>query len=147
MIGMNDRVIADTHAPEARALTLVVERTTLAVCRLASDAPVPAWATASDALSAVVRTRDELSIITDESLVPMEVRAERGFLALRIAGTLPFELVGVLASIARPLAQAGISIFAISTFDTDYVLVREHDLAAARDALARAGHTIEEARR
>jgi hypothetical protein len=142
-----DRLAARAHPPDAHTLTLVVERTPLAVCRLPSDAPVPAWVTAGDALSAVVRTRDELSIIAEQSLVPADARAERGFRALRVAGTLAFELVGVLASIARPLAEARISIVALSTFDTDYVLVRERDLAAARDALARAGHVIEEERR
>lgn len=143
---MSERSSAGSAAPHGCALTLVVERAPLAVCRLASDAPVPAWATRSETLSAVVRTRDELSIITDESLVPLDVRAERGFRALRVAGTLAFELVGVLDSIARPLAEARISIVALSTFDTDYVLVREHDLAAARDALARAGHLVEDER-
>jgi hypothetical protein len=143
---MSERSIVGSAASRGCALTLAVERAPLAVCRLASDAPVPAWATASEVLSAVVRTRDELSIITEESLIPDGVRAERGFRALRVAGTLAFELVGVLASIARPLAEAGVSIVALSTFDTDYVLVRATDLGAACGALARAGHAIEDER-
>lgn len=78
----------------------------------------------------------------DESEIPAEVHAERGFRALKVVGPLDFSLVGVLASIAMPLAQAGISIFAISTFDTDYILIREQQLPSAVAALREAGHEV-----
>ena len=125
------------------ALNLVLLHDTLAVARLAPDAEVPEWATASREFSAVVRTRAELSLLTVERLLPADQRAERGYRAFAVRGPLPFDLVGVFASIVGPLADARISIFALSTFDTDYVLVKEGDLAAARTVLAAAGHVVE----
>jgi len=127
----------------ALPLTLLPER--LAVCRLEPGASVPAWATAG-ALSCVTRTRDELSVVVEERLVPEDARAERGWRAFGVRGTLSFDVVGVLAAIAAPLADAGISIFALSTFDTDYVLVRQHDVERASQALRDAGHDVTVAR-
>ena len=72
----------------------------------------------------------------------MEIQCERDYRALRVRGPLPLNLIGVLAAIAEPLAQAGISIFAISTFDTDYVLVKARDLEGAVAVLERAGHRV-----
>jgi uncharacterized protein len=115
---------------------------TLALCRLEPTAPVPAWAALPGPFLTVSRTADELSITTAESAVPPEVPCERGYRAFRVRGPLPLHLIGVLAAIANPLAAAGLSIFAISTYDTDYVLVKARDLPAARDALERAGHHI-----
>lgn len=111
-----------------------------AVALLSPTEPVPGWAASAAAFSAVVRTRDELSIVCPESDVPPEVRAERGWAVLQLVGPFAFSDVGVLAAVARPLASAGISIFAVSTFDTDYVMVKREDLSAACDALAKAGH-------
>ena len=85
----------------------------------------------------VTRTDRELSIVIDESLVTANVKAERGFVALRIAGTLDMSLVGVLARLTGALAAANIPVFAISTFDTDYLLVRESNASAAAEALNR----------
>ena len=76
--------------------------------------------------------------------VPADARCERDYRAIRVRGTLPTTLVGILLSIAEPLADAGLSIFAISTYDTDYVLVKERDLAVALEALRGAGHEITE---
>jgi hypothetical protein len=114
----------------------------LAVCRLAGDAPVPAWALPGP-LSSLTRTAEELSIVCPEVQVPDGVRHEGGWRALRIAGTLDFAQVGVLASLLAPLADAGVSVFALSTFYTDYVLLRERDLDRGRLALERAGHVVE----
>ena len=122
-------------------LTLLGER--FAVCRLDASAAIPPWALAPCALSSISRSADELSILIDEPLVPRDVRAERGYRALRVRGPLPFHLIGIFASMTQPLADAGLSIFALSTYDTDYVLVKEHDLAAAIEVLERAGHTID----
>jgi uncharacterized protein len=115
---------------------------TLAVCRLAADAPVPAWAAASHGFATISRTPQELSITTTQASVPPGVRCERDYRALRVRGPLPLDLIGILAAIADPLAAAGLSIFALSTFDTDYVLVKSRDLEAAVAALERAGHRI-----
>jgi hypothetical protein len=111
----------------------------LAVCRLDSDEPIPAWAFGGG-LSAVVGTSEELSIVCEEERVPDECRAEKGWAALKLEGTFPFEMTGVLASFLEPLARAKISIFAISTFDTDYVLIKKKDVARALEALKTAGH-------
>lgn len=129
-----------TH-PRA-GLTLELLPGTLAVCRLSADAALPAWATVPGPFLTVSRTPDELSITTTQDTVPPGVRCERDYRGIRVRGTLAPELVGILLSIAAPLAEAGLGIFAISTHDTDYVLVKARDLTAALDALERAGHEI-----
>ena len=96
-------------------LPLVILPDRLAVCRLPVESPYPDWAKPGDLL-AMVWTRDELSVVCQERLVPPDVCAERGWRLLQVQGTLDFSLVGVLASIAVPLAMAGVSIFALSTF-------------------------------
>lgn len=112
-----------------------------AVCRLPRDAALPDWAAQGDLVS-VTRTADELSIVCPADAVPSDVRREGGWRCLRVAGTLDFGLVGVLASLLTPLAQAGVSVFCLSTFDTDYVLVREGDLSRSTLALRAAGHEV-----
>lgn len=114
----------------------------LAVCALPPDSPFPQWALAGGMLS-LTRTHDELSIVCSEQLVPLDVKAERGWRALQVAGPLDFSLVGILSAIASPLAQSGISIFALSTYQTDYVLVKESSLRQAVDALVQAGFVVE----
>lgn len=122
-------------------LPLIILPDRLAVCRLPADAPFPEWARSGDLL-ALVQTSDELSIICTERFVPPDVRAERGWRALQVQGPLEFAMVGVLASIAVPLARVGVSIFALSTFDTDYVLVKEDALDRAVSALTQAGFLV-----
>lgn len=117
---------------------------TLAVCRLEAGAKVPDWTESSSRFLTVSRTAEELSITAVESAVPAGMPCERDYRAFRVRGPLPLALIGILAAIAEPLAEAGLSIFAISTFDTDYVLVKGRDLAAAVAALARAGHQLNE---
>jgi uncharacterized protein len=125
----------------ATDLPLVILPERLAVCRLPSESAFPEWARPSDLL-ALVQTREELSVVCAERWVPPEVRAERGWRALRVDGSLDFSLVGVLAAIAAPLAQAGVSIFAISTFETDYILVKEEALERAIQALSQSGFLV-----
>jgi uncharacterized protein len=116
----------------------------LAVVRLDPADVVPVWATdGAAALHAVVRTPRELSVVCADGVVPDGARAERGFRALEVAGPLDFALTGILAAIARPLADAGVPIFAVSTFDTDDVLVHGDRLDDAVAALAAAGHRVE----
>jgi hypothetical protein len=115
---------------------------TLALARLAADAPVPAWVAGRDFL-AVVRTPRELSIVCRDDAVPAtHAEVERGFRAFAVVGTLDFALTGIVASLAAPLAAAGISIFGISTYDTDHILVREDRLADATSVLTAAGHHV-----
>ncbi len=113
----------------------------LAVVALPLSGAPPAWSEAGP-LTALVRTRDERTAVCAEAAVPADARAERGWRALRLVGPFPFELTGVLHAALDPLARAGIAIFAFSTFDTDYVLVKEDRLAAAAAALRAAGHTV-----
>jgi hypothetical protein len=135
--------VADAQAgPKHHRLPLELLPDTLAICRLPADAAVPSWASASAAFLTVSRTPNELSITALQSTVPAGTRCERDYRAIRVRGTLPANLVGILLSIAEPLAQAGLSIFAISTYDTDYVLIKERDASAALDALRRAGHEL-----
>jgi hypothetical protein len=109
----------------------------LSICRLRASDRIPSWALEEhESLSSITRTPDELSIVCPDEAVPPDTRVESGWRALVVPGPIPFETTGVLASIAAPLAQAGISIFAVSTYDTDYVLVKEADLERALAALA-----------
>ena len=112
-----------------------------AVCQLPADEAVPAWATGGP-FSSVTRTPGELSIVCAEGLAPEGARCEGGWRIFQVAGPLDFSLTGILAAIATPLAGAGVSIFAVSTFDTDYVLVREEKLAKAVEVLGAAGHKV-----
>ncbi len=124
-----------------RPLTLRVLPGTYAVCRLSPGAPPPAWASAGPFVS-ITRTADEISVVCPDGAAPEGARCERGWRCLRAEGTLDLALVGVLASLLAPLAAAGVSVFALSTFDTDYLLVREADLGRAAEALRAAGHSV-----
>src|SRR5574340_34944 len=123
--------------PVSYRLTLLP--TPMALCRLAPHSDIPDWAKESSFLS-ITRSSDELSIICDAHLVPDGVRAEGGWRALKMVGPLEFTMVGVLAAILNPLAAAQVSILAVSTYDTDYILVTDPDLKAALAALHQAGH-------
>jgi hypothetical protein len=101
---------------------------------------LPQWALTDDSLCSLARTDDELSIVCAAVHVPAECRAERGWAVIKLLGPFPFDAIGVLASFAQPLAAAGVSLFALSTFDTDYILVKRAELGTAVVALTRAGH-------
>ena len=122
-------------------LTLTVLEERMSICRLNAGTEVPAWATGVSFFS-VTRTEDELSIVCPENDVPGSVSQERGWRALKLEGPFSLSMVGVLSSLAALLAEAGASIFAISTFDTDYVLVREGQLDLAVDTLRESGHRV-----
>lgn len=113
-----------------------------ALCRIGAESAVALWA-AGGAFSSVTRTADELSIVCEEASVPSDVKHERGWRCLKLVGPFDLGLVGVLVSVLQPLAGAGVSIFALSTFDTDYVLVRGGQLSEAIAALRKAGHSVE----
>jgi hypothetical protein len=126
---------------QQQTLTLSILPDLLAVCRLPAHEPIPAWTTRSTFFS-ITRTSDELSIVCDVQHVPPGIRCEQPWRAFKIEGPLPFELTGILLSVAAPLADAHISIFALATFDTDYVLVRDTQWEAAKTALSAAGHRL-----
>lgn len=125
-----------------QTLTLVPGE--FAIARLAHDAPTPSWAS-SQVYSAVTRTDAELSIVCPADQVPADVRHERGWAMFVLAGPFAFTETGVLASVLAPLAAARIGILATSTFDTDYLFVKETALEAAVAALEGAGHVVRRA--
>jgi hypothetical protein len=115
----------------------------LAICRLDPDAPLPAWTmSASPSLVSITRTANELSIVCAQEPVPDDVQREGDWRCLMLEGPLDFSLNGVLSALLTPLAEASVSIFALSTFDTDYLLVRAAQLDLAMEALSAAGHPV-----
>jgi len=113
----------------------------MSVCRLDPTSKVPDWAIAGGFFS-VTRTGDELSVVCPEEVVPEGVRSEGGWRTLMLEGPFDFSEVGVIASVAAPMAEAEVGIFVISTFDTDYVLVKEEQLQSAAAALRERGHRV-----
>ena len=122
-------------------LTITVHPELYAICRLESNDGVPAWAT-GERFATISRTENELSIVCEDGRVPKEIHAERKRRLMQVEGTLAFSLTGILAAIAAPLAEAQVSIFAVSTYDTDYVLVSDEDMEKAVKALESAGHVV-----
>ncbi len=100
------------------------------------------WATTVVGFFSVTRTPEELSVVCPESVVPEDVKAVKGWRVLRVVGTFEFSMVGILASLTTPLAEAGIGLFALSTFDTDYLVNNEHDLTRAIEQLRAFGHVV-----
>ncbi len=124
-----------------KTLTLSILPYHLAVCRLSPDFTLPRWLFAFPFWS-VTRTADELSVVLPEENVPEEWKSEKGWRSLMVGGPLDFSLVGILAALAASLASAGIPIFALSTFDTDYLLVKEQDLFRAVETLTASGYQV-----
>src|SRR5437773_10113894 len=126
----------------ARALlTLAVLPDRYAICRLDPKTPVPEWAIGDDFVS-ISRTRDELSIVCPERNLPQEASCSRGWRYLQCEGPLDYTLTGIIASLAEPLADAGVSIFPLATHDTDYILIKERQLDLAIQALISYGHAV-----
>ncbi|MGB3680850.1 MAG: GNAT family N-acetyltransferase [Rubrobacteraceae bacterium] len=120
-------------------LSILNER--LAVCRFDAASNISAWEASSGFLS-LTRTADELSVVCPERSVPENVACEPGWRALKLEGPLDFSLIGVLARITDALAGANVSVFVVSTYDTDYILVKEGSLQTAKIALQKAGYGI-----
>ncbi|MEZ4701284.1 MAG: ACT domain-containing protein [Rhodothermales bacterium] len=121
-------------------LTLLPEP--MAVCRLPPDAPLPAGVLDAPFCS-VTRTTDELSIVLEARRAQAGWKAELGWRMFKVAGPMDFELTGVVAGLTVPLADAGLPVFVVSTFDTDYLLVRSDRLDAAIATLRNAGHEVD----
>jgi hypothetical protein len=111
------------------------------VCRLAAGTAVPA-AVWGDGLVAVVQTADELSVVCPDGRAPADAEVERGWTAYTVDGPLDFALTGVLASLTAAPAEAGVPVFAVSSYDTDHLLVRAGDAPAAERAWTAAGHRV-----
>jgi hypothetical protein len=122
-------------------LTLDLVPGSFAICRLPPGESVPLWVM-QGAFFSVTRTPVELSAVCDSGAVPAGIKADGPWSMLAVRGPLDLSMTGVLAGLATALATAGISIFAVSTYDTDYVLVRSHDADRAVRVCRAAGHTI-----
>ena len=129
-----------TSSTRRLELTLLEQR--FAISRLAADAPLPSWATEGPFFS-VTRTCDELSIVCELDRVPVGVQSQPNWRAFKVHGPFALTEIGALSALATPLSEARLSLFVISTFDTDYLLVASETLSAAIAALERAGHKIQ----
>ena len=112
-----------------------------AICRLAPDAADPPWARESH-VSVIARTADELSVLCSSEKVPAGTQCEPGWRLFKFQGPFAFTQTGILAAVLNPLAEAAVGILAVSTFDTDYVLVKDTNLSRAQDVLVAAGHVV-----
>ena len=127
--------------PQRPRLNLSLLRQPLAICRLSKDARVPDWACKGTFYS-MTRTPQELSIVCPEENVPPDMECEKGWRAFSSAGPLGFTATGLVETLVEPLALAGITIFFISTYHTDYVMVKEEELQIAAMALETSGHAV-----
>src|SRR3984957_9883734 len=112
-----------------------------AICRLAPNDPGPTWAHDSP-VSVIARTADELSVLCSSEKVPSGTKCEPGWRLFKFQGPFAFTQTGILAAVLNPLAEAAVGILAVSTFDTDYVLVKGTNLSKAQDVLLAAGHVM-----
>ena len=124
-----------------KRLSLSLRPERLAVCRLGPNEEIPHWLVSTSFWS-ITRTDGELSLILPEELVPSGWKAEKGWRCLKVLGPLDFSITGIIASLSAPLARAGIPILAVSTYATDYLLVRSNDLERAKEVLIERGHRI-----
>lgn len=123
-------------------LTLKILPETFAICRFNNSASIPNWVY-KEGFYSITRTKDELSIVCIQDNVDEKVdKVERDWRVLKVVGPLDFSLVGIIANLSSVLANGGVSIFVISTFDTDYILVKEKNLEKAREVLYQAGHKV-----
>ncbi len=122
-------------------LTVSLLSDTFAICRLDRDAPIPDWALGAHFVS-LTRTSEELFVVCPQTQVPEEVKRDAGWRCLKVEGPLDLSATGVLASFVTPLAREGISVFAVSTYDTDYLLVKQKDLEKAVMVLSQNGHQV-----
>lgn len=123
-------------------MKLTLSPNTYAICRLGPDDGIPNWALRGSFFS-INKTEDELSIVCEQKNIPEDINCEKSWRLFKVLGPLDFSLTGILASIAAPLAESKVSIFAISTFDTDYIMVKNADLECANTSLSKAGFSIQ----
>jgi uncharacterized protein len=122
-----------------RPLTLSLLPGQYAILRSAPDAAVPTWASVGKFFS-ITRAHDELSVVCAAEDIPASDRPETLWHVFKVHGPFKFDEIGILASLAAPMAVAEVGIFVISTFDTDYLLVQSRDLRKAISTLQSAGH-------
>lgn len=108
----------------------------LAICRLDKNAPIPGWALRTSQFGSITASSEEISIVCDESAVPEDVKVVKGWRAFKVEGPLDLTMTGVIASLTGPLAAAGVSVFTLSTYDTDYLLVKTESFDKAVNVLS-----------
>lgn len=123
-------------------LNLALLDSTIAICRLDASAGLPDWFELAPPLTAAVVRGGELTLVTPEATVPSGVIAELGWRALEVDGPMDLSMTGVTAKLSRVLADAGVALFAVSTYDTDVLLVRTEQTDRAVEALRAAGHDV-----
>ncbi|WP_257388102.1 ACT domain-containing protein [Tahibacter caeni] len=124
-----------------RSLTFHVLPGRFAVLRFEPDAPIPGWATSGD-FFCIARTDDELSIVCRQDLAPADATCSAGWSCLKLVGPFAFDETGIVASVTTILADAGIGVFVVSTFDGDHLLIKETDVPAAVSAFEKDGHVV-----
>ncbi len=139
---MNDATNGSAHDPAH--LSLLVHPEHLAVVRLGPGADVPSWATSATVFS-VTATAEETSLVCAAAGVPRKARSQGPFVAFSVVGPLDFALTGILAGLLAPLSEAGISVFTLSTFDTDWILVPADRAGDAAEEWRRRGHQVDPA--
>lgn len=122
-------------------MTLKILPKKYGVCRLPKTASIPLWVAESDFFS-ITKTEDELSVVCEEDRIPDDVKVEDGWRMIKVLGPLEFSLIGILSKISVILAEVQVSIFVISTYDTDYILVKEVNLELAVKTLKSKNYTI-----
>ena len=128
---------------DIRKLTLKILPDRMAVCRFEPSAPLPGWIDQPGFYS-ITRTAEELSVVCSEERVPPGTESETGWRCFQLLGPFGFSEIGIISSLTQPLSESGVCVFVISTFATDYLMVKEKDLAKTIDALAVQGHQINE---
>lgn len=123
-------------------LKLSILPETFAVCRLDKEARIPDWAPAGSFFS-ITRTLEELSVVCPQIHVPEGIKRDEGWRCLKVEGSLDFSVSGVLASLTMPLAHEGISVFVVSTYNTDYLMVKQEHLKKAVMVLSQRGHQVQ----
>ncbi len=123
-------------------MKLTVLADSYAICRLDHDSEIPRWVHASHGFASITYTQDEMSVVSDQQFVPPDVQQDRDWRILKIIGPLDFTMVGVISSIAGLLADAGISLFNVSTYETDFIMVKQEVLEHALTVLRGAGMEI-----
>ena len=129
------------HDSSSKRLNMTAMKEAMAICRMEPHEGIPAWIVEGP-FYAVTRTEDELSLVCPEKQVPQGIKSDRGWRCLKIQGPLALSETGILASIAGPLARAGICIFVVSTYETDYLLVKKKDFLRVIRLLCRVGHQV-----
>jgi len=124
-----------------KRLELFVLPGQMAVCRLDPEEPFPLWARSS-VLSSITRTQTETTVVCPEEDLPAGVTCNKSWRCLRIGGVLDFSETGILSSLTGALAGEGIPMYALSTYSTDLILIKEEDLSRAVLVLARCGHRV-----